>query len=416
MSTGEVLVARAAMKPLATLNRPGARHRRRRHQGGDGQLQGAHRRHRRAGHGRRGRDDGGPRAGRRGVAQVRRRLGRRSSAATTPPSSRRLARLVTVHVALVGLMGVGQDDRRPPGRQAARPARSSTPTRRSSPATAAPSPRCSPPTARPASARLEAELLAELLAVADAARARRRRRRRARPRATAAGCARRDVLVVWLHGRARRSWRRGREPKADRSAARRRRPRRRCSSASTPSATRWYREVADDVLDVGVVPRVGLAAEAGAGRAHRRARAHGGRRRREDRHASPLGDRSYDVARRRRRRRLPARRPAGRARSGPRSSPRPASASTSTPASPHEIFADRRRRGGQDARHRRGPVLGVGRWGLTRGDVVVGRRRRRRHRHRRVRRRRLPPRRRRSCTCRRRCSAWSTPPSAARPA
>ena len=46
MSTGEVLVARAAMKPLATLNRPDAQDRRHRHQGGGGVVQGAHRRHR----------------------------------------------------------------------------------------------------------------------------------------------------------------------------------------------------------------------------------------------------------------------------------------------------------------------------------------------------------------------------------
>ena len=44
------------------------------------------------------------------------------------------------------------------------------------------------------------------------------------------------------------------------------------------------------------------------------------------------------------------------------------------------------------------------------------RRRRRDHRPRRLRRRHLAARRARSCTCRPRCSAWSTPPSAARPA
>ena len=80
MTTGELLVVRAAMKPLATLNRPGAQDRRRRDQGGDGVVQGAHRRHRGAGDGRGGRDDGGARARRRGAAQVRRRLGRRARA------------------------------------------------------------------------------------------------------------------------------------------------------------------------------------------------------------------------------------------------------------------------------------------------------------------------------------------------
>ena len=74
MTTGELLVVRAAMKPLATLNRPTLEDRRRRHQGIDGQLQGAHRRHRGSGDGRRGRDDGRAGARRRGAAQVRRRL------------------------------------------------------------------------------------------------------------------------------------------------------------------------------------------------------------------------------------------------------------------------------------------------------------------------------------------------------
>ena len=72
MSTGELLVVRAAMKPLATLNVPGARDGRHGDEGGDGLVQGAHRRHGRAGDGRRRRDDGRPRPRRRGAAQVRR--------------------------------------------------------------------------------------------------------------------------------------------------------------------------------------------------------------------------------------------------------------------------------------------------------------------------------------------------------
>ena len=55
---------------------PDAEDRRRRDEGGDGVVQGAHRRHRRAGDGRRRRDDGRAGAGRRGAAQVRRRLAR----------------------------------------------------------------------------------------------------------------------------------------------------------------------------------------------------------------------------------------------------------------------------------------------------------------------------------------------------
>ena len=112
MTTGELLVVRAAMKPLATLNRPTLEDRRRRHQGVDGQLQGAHRRHRRAGDGRRRRDDGGARPGRRGAAQVRRRLGGRVRAQRRVVPQ--LARLAAVgvaadqHLVLVGLMGSGK--------------------------------------------------------------------------------------------------------------------------------------------------------------------------------------------------------------------------------------------------------------------------------------------------------------------
>ena len=77
MSTGGLIVARVAMKPLATLNRPDPRDGRRGHQGGDRLVQGADRRDGRAGHGRGGRDDGRPGAGLGGAAQVRRRLGGR---------------------------------------------------------------------------------------------------------------------------------------------------------------------------------------------------------------------------------------------------------------------------------------------------------------------------------------------------
>ena len=76
ISTGEVLVARAAMKPLATLNRPTLRTVDTATKEETVSLQGAHRRHRRAGDGRGGRDDGGARARRRGHPQVRRRLRR----------------------------------------------------------------------------------------------------------------------------------------------------------------------------------------------------------------------------------------------------------------------------------------------------------------------------------------------------
>src|SRR6185436_16463626 len=79
-----------------------------------GVVQGANRRHRRARHGRRGRDDGRPRAGRRGATQVRRRLGRRAG-----PQRHRLPRHAALtevapmaphapHLVLVGMMGAGK--------------------------------------------------------------------------------------------------------------------------------------------------------------------------------------------------------------------------------------------------------------------------------------------------------------------
>ena len=61
----------------------------------------------------------------------------------------------------------------------------------------------------------------------------------------------------------------------------------------------------------------------------------------------------------------------------------------------HRPVPDRRRRGRQDARHRRRPVLAASpAWGLLRGDAVVALGRRRGGRHRGVRGCRVPPRRR----------------------
>ncbi len=129
MTTGELLVVRAAMKPLATLNRagrsrpstPSPRSRR--------SVQGAHRRHRGAGDGRGRRDDGRARAGRRGAAQVRRRLASPSSCATPQPFRARPALsdgapMATddQHLVLVGLMGAGKTTVGARRRRAARPA------------------------------------------------------------------------------------------------------------------------------------------------------------------------------------------------------------------------------------------------------------------------------------------------------
>ena len=137
------------------------------------------------------------------------------------------------------------------------------------------------------------------------------------------------------------------------------------------------------------------------------------------RRRSPLGERAL-----RRRSSAPARvaalagaaaagGPAGR-----RRHPGRRSRSTSTRASPHE----RVRRSATARQHK---TLATGRGRCAAASPRIGphprrrgRRRRRRdgHRRRRVRRRRAATAACRSCTCPPRCSAWSTPPSAARPA
>ena len=86
-------------------------------------LQGAHRRHRRAGHGRGGRDHDGAGAGRRGAAQVRRRLGGRGASATgrlrrvtrvDPVATdgrapvRQRSAVTTPRILLIGMMGAGK--------------------------------------------------------------------------------------------------------------------------------------------------------------------------------------------------------------------------------------------------------------------------------------------------------------------
>ena len=77
MTTGDLLVARVSMKPLATLEPSGVEDGRHRDEGGVGVVQGAHRRHRGA-RGRCGRgDDDRARARVGGAAEVRRRLARR---------------------------------------------------------------------------------------------------------------------------------------------------------------------------------------------------------------------------------------------------------------------------------------------------------------------------------------------------
>jgi shikimate kinase len=109
MTTGGLLVARVAMKPLATLNRPVLKTVDVDHQGGDGLVQGAHRRHRGARVGRGRGDDGRARARHEAPASSAATRST-SSCATTPRTSRRCGardrRSSTL--VLVGLMGAGK--------------------------------------------------------------------------------------------------------------------------------------------------------------------------------------------------------------------------------------------------------------------------------------------------------------------
>ena len=147
-----------------------------------------------------------------------------------------------------------------------------------------------------------------------------------------------------------------------------------CSTGSTTSATRWYREVADRGPRGGVVPRVGIAAQAGDGRADRRAGPRASEVRRPD-DARPSGSSSATGATTSSSApapsaRCPALVPAG-AKRAARRHPGRASASTSTRESPHEVFEI----GDGEAAKSLATVEELcrawSRWGLTRGDVVV---------------------------------------------
>ena len=128
ISTGELLVVRAAMKPLATLNKPTLETVDTADQGVRGVVQGAHRRHRSARDGCRCRDHGCARARRRGAAQVRWRFGRR-----VRPQRRGVHGFVVVRRVAPSRArrhdGSGQVDRRAGARRRTRSARCSTPTR-----------------------------------------------------------------------------------------------------------------------------------------------------------------------------------------------------------------------------------------------------------------------------------------------
>ena len=108
MSTGEVLRVRAAMKPIATVPRALAHHRRR-HRRGHGRAPPALRRLRRAGGRHRRRGDGGAGAGRRRAREVRRRRGQRDPTQRAElPRHPPLQMTSTPKVVLVGTMGAGK--------------------------------------------------------------------------------------------------------------------------------------------------------------------------------------------------------------------------------------------------------------------------------------------------------------------
>ena len=320
MSTGELVVARAAMKPLATLNRPDAGHRRHRHQGGDGVVQGAHRRHRRArpwawwprpwwrwcwptrppassaatpstsSSQRRGlrraareprRTGSRPALGRRGAplnwdATEAFEVGVDGAPTGRPtPGSRSMSGRADDPgpCVLVGHDGGGQDDRgQAAGQRLGR--RSSTPTRSSRPQPAAPiAELVRQPTARRPSAPPRPRCWPSCWPATGAVGDRRRRRRGARRRATAAPAARAGATVVWLRAAGRRSW--SHRIAADgHPPAARRRPRRRRCAAWRPSATPLYREVADARRRRR--PRAPATGRGRAGRSTRRSRRRAG--------------------------------------------------------------------------------------------------------------------------------------------
>ena len=149
------------MKPLATLEPPHVEDRRHGHQGGDRELQGAHRRHRRPRDGRGRRDDDCAGAGRRSHPQVRRRLGRRAASQPRPTlPARRWGDAIDATTSCWSASWAREDHGRAPPGSRALGATSSTPTTRWPRSPIARSPRSSPPmgqghvsTIRPTSSR-----------------------------------------------------------------------------------------------------------------------------------------------------------------------------------------------------------------------------------------------------------------------
>ena len=327
------------------------------------------------GHGRGGRDDGGAGAGRRGPAQVRRRLGARGGAATADAFVASLGELrwcdragsaptATRHRAGRD-DGLGQDDGRPALARRLGWGLRRQPTRRSRSAPAAPCRRSSAPTARPPSARWRRRRCADAARPPRAGRRGRRRRRRCSTPGNRAPAARRTTRSCGC-GRRRRRW----------SAGSARATTGRCST-TTPAGTleRLDAERAPAVRGGGRPSSSTVDAEPAdvAGRAHRRrpAPADAGDWR-VITVPVDLGDRVLRGAGRRRRPPPAAPRccpPAADA--GRRSSPRPAIDVGVDPGVEHRTFliGD-----GEEAK-----CLATvedlcrawARWGLTRADVVV---------------------------------------------
>ena len=242
MTTGDLLVARVVDEAARHAEPAGAADGRRQHQGGDGLVQGAHRRHRgpRRRCGRR--DDGRARARRTRRCASSAATRSRSSSATTRGTSRPCRERAVVsarHLVLVGLMGAGKTTVGRRVRRAARPAvRRHRRARRSTDRDAR-----SPRSSRPRASRRSAPV--ERVAVADAC---------ASPEPLVIACGggamldpdnRRSLratgFVVWLARRAGGARRRvGREPtrSARCSPARRHRQPRRSSGSRCCGPTR----------------------------------------------------------------------------------------------------------------------------------------------------------------------------------
>ena len=197
ITTGSLVVVRATMKPLSTLNATRARDGRPRDRGVGDLVQGAHRRDRGPRDGRRRRGDGRARARVRGAAQVRRRLGAQRCAATWTAFLEDAANVASGHArasdASAWSSSACPASARPPWAPAlaarARACASSTSTRSSRRERRVPAARCSAPRA---SRRSGSSRPAALAAVLESDR----RRRSSRPAAATVESASSRALLA----------------------------------------------------------------------------------------------------------------------------------------------------------------------------------------------------------------------------